>query len=32
MTKKVMLKPSRQEFEIDEDKSILEALKEKECI
>tara|TARA_Y100001954_G_C15827547_1_gene613059 strand:- start:7651 stop:8391 length:741 start_codon:yes stop_codon:yes gene_type:complete len=29
MTKKVMLKPSGQEFEIDEDKSILEALKEK---
>lgn len=29
MTKKVMLKPSGQELEIDEDKSILEALKEK---
>ena len=29
MTKKIMLKPSGQELEIDEDKSILEALKEK---
>ncbi len=29
MTKKVMLKPSGQELEIDEDKSILDALKEK---